>query len=318
MDRDILLKFSDLAHQFISKPAEAEELKAAIGRAFMIKELLAQDALKQVAARIKALPSLPSLYQELVRLLRSEEASVQQVGELIAKDMGMSAKLLKLVNSSYFGLPQQVTSPAKAVALLGLDLTGAMVLASGAFEQFNAIRIKGFSLAQMWDHAMAVAALSKIIAAEAGFGRGKVDAAFMAGLLHDIGKLLIAAHLTDSFVSIIQHMQAKACAMVAAEREILGTTHAALGAYLLGLWGLPDRIIAAAAFHHDLSSEPVPELSSTAIVHLADVFANALFYLSDSRQPLEGLDTAWLERSGIVDKIPAWRVLCADRFQNGH
>jgi putative nucleotidyltransferase with HDIG domain len=315
VDREILLKTSDLAHQFLSKPVEADELKAAIGRAFMVKELLAHVPLKKVAARIKTLPSLPALYQELTQLLKSEDASIQRIGDLIAKDMALSAKLLKMVNSSYFGLPQQVSSPAKAVSLLGLDLAATLVLASGAFDQFNAIRIKGFSLAQMWNHAMAVAAMAKTIAHKAGLKRGETDAAFTAGLLHDIGKLLLAAHLTDQFEAVLHHMQHHGCVMAAAEREILGTTHASIGAYLLGLWGLPERIIAAAAFHHEPAMEQSPGLSATAIVHMADAFAHIAPQLADPLCPPVGLDISFLEKAGVLDQIPAWRVACARVLQ---
>jgi putative nucleotidyltransferase with HDIG domain len=312
VDRDITLKTVDLAHQFLSKPCDDSDLKATIAKAFLMWNLLAQDSLKKVVARIDALPSLPSLYVELVEALKAENSSVQQVADIVSKDLELTAKLLKLVNSSFFGLPQRVAHPAKAVSFLGLDLVQSIVLASSAFEKFNHLALKGFSIAQLWDHAIQTAVLAKAIAQEADLARADVDTAFMAGLLHDIGKLLIASNLPEEFRAIIEQMRVCRSSMAAAEKQLLGTTHAAIGAYLLGLWGLPDAIIDAVAYHHQPGANSGDRLGITGIVHVADGFGNAVRDAHDLAGAIpDDLDWAYLDRIGCAAKITQWQRLCS-------
>jgi len=319
VDRDITLQTVDLAHQFLAKPCEDDDLKRTISKAFLMRDLLAHQPLKQLAARIDSLPSLPTLYAELVEALKSEDSSVQQIGDIISKDPGLTTKILKMVNSSFFGLLQRVSNPAKAVSLLGLDLVQTIVLASGTFEKFNKLKLKGVSIERMWDHAMATALLAKTIAQEACLDRADVDTAFMAGLLHDIGKLLIAANMPDEYRSVTDHMSANGCSMASSENQMIGTTHAAIGAYLLGLWGLPDPIIEAVALHHDPGSASAKRIGASAIAHIADAFANAGCHLGDSgdlRKDLDGLDWAFIEQLGLMDKIPNWQILCSRKVGN--
>ena len=319
VDRDITLQTVDLAHQFLAKPCEDDDLKRTISKAFLMRDLLAHEPLKQLAARIDSLPSLPALYAELVEALESEDSSVQQIGDIISKDPGLTAKILKMVNSSFFGLLQRVSNPAKAVSLLGLDLVQTIVLASGTFEKFNRMKLKGVSIERMWDHAMATALLAKTIAQEVRLDRTEMDTAFMSGLLHDIGKLLIAANMPDDFRSVMDHMRANGCSMATSENQIIGTTHAAIGAYLLGLWGLPDPIIEAVALHHNPGSASTERIGAFAVTHIADAFANAGCHLGDSgalTKELDGLDWPFIERVGLKDTIPALQILCSQKVGN--
>jgi len=309
--REVVLKSVDLAHQYLSKPCEDEALKATIERAFMMKALLDQEALKEVVSQIDSLPTLPALYIELVEELKSEDASIEKIGHIISKDMGLTAKILKMVNSSFFGLRQQVTNPAKAVVLLGLDLIEAIVLTSGTFNKFKNLKYPGFSLEEMWEHAMLTAAFAKIIARQGGLDSKAADTAFMAGVLHDIGRLLIAAHLPDSFAEINRRMELAAISTTAAEVEVIGTTHAAIGAYLLGLWGLPDAILDAAAFHHTPHKKPPTSLHSTMIVHVANALADCGQDIHDSQKIIDDLDYEYLQEAGFLEQLPNWRIECA-------
>lgn len=312
VDQSVILESVDLAHQFLSKPCDDRQLKTTITRAFLVKGLLAQESLKKVVASIGSLPSLPALYTELLNELQSDDPSISKIGETIAKDIGFTAKLLKTVNSSFFGLAQRITHPTKAVALLGLDLVQSIILASGTFERFQNIKIKGFSLEQLWDHAMTTAVLSRAIAREAGRDRKDIETAFMAGILHDVGKLLVAAHLPEQFKAIVNQIQTQEQAMADAETAVLGTTHAPIGAYLLGLWGLPDAIIEATAFHHTPSNASINGLNSAGLVHIANAFAHNSAALGDSQSPIAGLDYHYLEAIGQTGHLQQWRHICND------
>ena len=310
-NQDVILKSVDLAHQYLAKPCEDDALKSTINRAFMMKHLLDHRALKEIVSQIDSLPTLPAIYVELVEELRSEDASIEKIGEVISKDIGLTAKILKMVNSSFFGLRQHITSPSKAVSMLGLDLIKAIVLTSGTFDKFKNLKFPGFSLEQMWEHAMLTGAFSKSIAREGGLDRKGSDAAFMAGLLHDIGKLLIAAYLPDSYRVINKLIQEKPLSMAQAETVVLGTTHAGVGAYLLGLWGLPDAILDAAAFHHDPIQGSGNGLTSTAIVHVANAMAGSGQNIHQSKSVIDGLDYDYIKEIGILSDLEAWRSICA-------
>jgi putative nucleotidyltransferase with HDIG domain len=310
-NQDVILESVDLAHQYLSKPCEDEALKATINRAFMMKELLKHRALKEIVSQIDSLPTLPAIYVELVDELESEDASIEKIGDVISKDIGLTVKILKMVNSSFFGLRQQITSPAKAVSLLGLDLIKAIVLTHGTFDKFKNLKYPGLSLEKMWEHAMITGALAKIIAKEGGQDRKASDTAFMAGLLHDIGRLLIAAYLPDSYRVIAKRIEEKSIPMAEAETEIIGTTHAAVGAYLIGLWGLPDAIIEAAAFHHAPKGK---NLTTAAIVHLANAFAKAGQKVRQHGDIFEDLDYAYLEEANILPNLEDFWAACADHL----
>jgi HD-like signal output (HDOD) protein/CheY-like chemotaxis protein len=311
-DHNIVLQSVDLAHQYLAKPCEDDALKATITKAFMMKKLLDNDAIKQVVSKIDSLPSVPALYMELVQELESEDASISRVGDIIAKDMGLTVKLLKLVNSSFFGLPQRVTNPAKAVSLLGTEIVKAVVLTSGTFEKFKKLKFTGFSMDRMWEHAFTCAVFAKIIAQVKSLDRKQIDTAFMAGLLHDIGILLIAAHLPDEFTRILDLVQERgATTMAEAEMEVIGTSHAAVGAYLLGLWGLPDAIIDAVAYHHTPSQKETQEIHWALITHVANGLALAGPGLATPDAVVDGIDYEYLQRSNLLPELRVWKQACA-------
>lgn len=314
--RDVVLKSVDIAHQYLAKPCEDEALKETISRAFMMKSLLDHKALKEIVSQIDALPSLPKIYVELVEQLKSEDASIDRIGDIISKDMGLTVKILKTVNSSFFGLRQKIAAPAKAVSMLGLDLVKAIVLISGAFDKFKNLKYPCFSLEQMWKHAMLTGSLAKIIARTSGLDHKGANTAFMAGLLHDIGKLLIAAYLPDSFAKINRLTSEKAISMAEAEVNVIGTTHAGIGAYLLGLWGLPDVILEATAFHHTPHKKPASRLNTATIVHVADALAECGREILQPDGIIKGLDYEHLERSGFLPSLDEWKVACGDYFVN--
>ena len=309
---EILLKSVDLAHQYLAKPCDHDTLRATITRAFIVKELLDDSALKQVVSKIDSLPSVPALYIELVEELKSEDGSIARVGDIIAKDMGLTAKILKLVNSAFFGLPQHISNPAKAASLLGVDLIKAIVLTHGTFDQFNHLRVPGFSLDELWQHSMSSAACAKIIAQRSGLDQPFAEAAFMSGLLHDIGKLLVAAHIPEKYMRIHRMIEKENVSAAKAEKMILGTTHAAVGAYLLGLWGLPDGIIQATAFHHHPASQPALPINTATITHVANAVVKAGPAIQET---IDAVDSEYLENAGLLSQLSSWHQGCRDYLE---
>jgi len=134
-DKEMILKTVRPAHQYLSKPCDPEKLRSTVARASALRGLLADELLKQLVSQMSTLPSAPSLYNEVMNELRSGEGSVQRVGEIVSKDVGMTAKILQVVNSAFFGVPRHVESPAQAVSLLGLETIKALALSAQVFSQ---------------------------------------------------------------------------------------------------------------------------------------------------------------------------------------
>ena len=163
-DQDLILDCVGSAHQFLSKPCDPEALRATIRRALELEGSVKNDRLQQLVARMAHLPSIPSLYSEIVEKMNDPEAALEDVGVIIAKDPGMTAKILKLVNSAFFGLRREVSNPTDATAFLGLDTIKSLVLSLNAFAQYESVKTEGFSLPALWNHSLATAAAAKRIA----------------------------------------------------------------------------------------------------------------------------------------------------------
>ncbi len=316
-DQDLILKSVRPAHQYLSKPCDTDTLKLTIQRAEALRDHLTTDALRRVVSQTDSLPSVPALYAEIMDELRSPETSLQKIGEIISKDPAMTAKILQLVNSAFFGIPRQISSPAQAVNLLGLDTVKALVLTVGVFSQFDEVRQSRFDIDKLWNHSIRTSAFAKEIAKTGNGEKGLVDSAFMAGMLHDVGKLVFATNLSDSYREVIDLMQNQEISFHGAEHQVMGATHAEVGAYLLGLWGLPDAIIEAVAFHHAPRKFPSDAFSSLTALHIANALEHGKTASSAANNPVSGIDYEYLDRVRMTDRLAEWQEICEKAIQNG-
>jgi HD-like signal output (HDOD) protein len=305
-DQDLILSTVLPAHQYLSKPCDPELLKQTVSRACALRDLLSNAALTLLVSQMESLPSLPSIYMQLMKEVESPDPSIKKIGEIISKDSGMTAKILQMVNSAFFGLRRHISNPGDAVSLLGLDIVKSLVLSIHIFSQFSETRIPGFSPTDLWDHNAAVGALAKNIAKAEKQNAQVVDDSFAAGLLHECGKLILAARLPKEYAQMLALISEENLPVVEAERKIFGAAHPEVGAYLLGLWGLPASIVEAVAFHHSPSECVGESFSPLTAVHVAN-------YLEDERNssPSENvaagvLDTAYLTRLGLEDRMDSW------------
>ena len=239
-----------LAHQYISKPCDAEILKTMIERAFALKTLLKNQKLRQLIIRMEAFPGLPATYARITELLHDPEIPIQSVGKVIAEDIGMTVKILQLVNSAYYGIARRVAGPEEAVVFLGLDTIRALVLTIGLFSGFEESGIPKPMVEDIYRHSLKTGTLAKAIAIKEKMHKDQVEEAFMAGLLHDLGKLVMVHNMPDHYGELLQATLDKNLPIQDTEMKIFGATHEQIGAYLIGLWGLPDSIMEAVAFHH--------------------------------------------------------------------
>jgi len=304
--KEAAVKAVGVVHQFLAKPCDPDKLKRTIDQAFALRELLQDEGLKRTLSQLKSVPSMPALYEELLEELQHPDASIQRIGEIIAHDPGMVAKILQLVNSAFFGLPRQVSSPAQAASLLGADTIKALVLGIDVFSQFKTTTVEGINPESVQKHCTATAVLSKQIAVIDKAGREVADASLMAGFLHDVGKLILVQNLPEQCREVAAYMSEHDVPLSNAERKVLGATHAEVGAYLLGLWGLPDPIVEATAFHHCPGKSFGQSFSPLTAVHVANAFAHE----GAGTDKTEELDLDYLAQLDLADRVSTWRAAC--------
>ena len=293
------------AHQFLSKPCDPTALVSTIERACGLNSHLQDKTLKDITSRLTTLPSLPNIYRELVAEIESDDASIDRIGQRISADLGMTAKVLQLVNSSFFGLPQHVTCPKHAVSLLGLNVIRPLVLTVKVFSQFDDPGIEGFSLERLIQHSVQVAFAAKQIAEAENAAATIIDDSLIAGMLHDVGKLVLAINLPEDYARVMNTAQHESLSVPDAESKVIGATHAEVGAHLLGLWGLPNPIVEAIAFHHHPSCVQSPKFSPLTAVHAA----NCLYGCDDTATDELNLDSDYLDSLELSERIESWREL---------
>ena len=301
-DTQSVMRAVGAAHQYLSKPCDAGILKTTVARAFALKSLLSDERLTRLVGQVDTVPSMPSSYRDLLACLQSPDASLVDAAKIVAKDPAMTVKLLQLVNSAYFGLARQVNSVDRAVNYLGLDTLMSLVLAHGIFSECKPSAVPGVSLERLWSRSLNVAAAARLLAKHARLDAKAQDDAFLAGILQDIGTLLLVAEMSGQYTESLERFRQGGVTRAAVETEIFGASHAEIGAYLIGLWGLPDPIVEAVAFHELPSSGPTPGLSLAGIVHVAERLIDNP--ADSAAAPPADIDNAWL---GSLGNPGAWK-----------
>ena len=307
---ELTIKSVGIAHQYLSKPCDTSVLVTSLARAFSLRKLLDGEQLRAIISSTSSLPSLPSAYNEIMQYLQSPTASVRQVGEIITKDPASSAKVLQLVNSAFFGLGRQISSPADAATLLGLETLKALALTVGVFSQFkiNPAGVANCSIEAIFSHSLAVGTLAKQIAISEGAEESVCNESFLAGLLHDIGKLILAQSMPKKYVQMLALVEQGGVESHIAEQEVFGATHGAVGAYLLGLWGFADNVIEAVAYHHQPGLSPMGEFSALTSIHAACVL-HEMGVDQHQSQSISPVDLDYLQQAGVADRLEAWQAI---------
>lgn len=305
-DQDMIYQSIAATHQYLAKPCPTEVLVATVMRACALRDLLESDSLRRLVTGMQQIPSQPTLYAEIKREAESKTASIRAIGTIISKDMGMTAKILQLVNSAYFGLRSTVSTVEQAVSLLGLDTVQALVLTVHVFSQCPPTHGSRFNMDRLWESSTKTGSLARAIAKAEQAPVLVVDQAYTAGLLHDVGMLVLAANILKQYDAMIEAAHDKGVSLWEMERQELGATHADIGAYLLGLWGLGDPIVEAVAFHHHPSDCVGNTFSPLTAVHVANVLQQELSQQATG-DVLSQIDFTYLDRLHMTDRLPDWR-----------
>ncbi len=263
-DQDQSHRLVSLAHRYLSKPCESKLLEECIDRCLATHSLIQSAELRVRLGALGALPPMPSTFAALQRALADPNVDSIRVAAIIQKDPSISAKVLQVCNSAFFRLPRRVASIPQAVSYLGLSTVRSMVLMAELFKPDKRLSA-GVDLEQLQRHALNIAAIARIIAADHPWA----EDAFLAGLLHDVGFLLLARQDRDGMRRALEAASA-GMPLAQAEQQHIGISHGVAGAYLLGLWGLPYEIVETVA-HHEILAQVAPGrfdvLSAVGIAH---------------------------------------------------
>jgi len=310
-DSALIMKSVGPTHQYLAKPCEPEVLKRTIERAYALSELVGSDTLRHIVSGLGELPSLPSAYQEIVTCLQDPDASLVEIGGIIGQDVGMTVKTLQLVNSSFFGIANPLVSIEQAVSFLGLDTIGTLVLGHGIFSRYRELDTRGFDIEALWRSSARCAAIARIVAQREEISPKAPEEAFLAGMLHDVGKLVLAAEKPEEYAEVLHRVGGQSACAGDVEFELLGATHGDVGAYLVGLWGLPDTIVEAVAYHETPSRCHGNDFGVFGAVHVASQLAMNPG-ATDQTDPSLHVDLEYLQKAGVADRWTDWQTACQE------
>ncbi len=304
-DQDMVERSIAPTHQYLTKPCDEKRLIQALEQAMNAREFISNKVVLAKIARIEQLPVLPRAYTRITEELAKGDPSPKLIGGIVSEDVGLSANILKLVNSAYFGLTRHVASPQQAVIVLGVNVIRSVILSLHVFKCFDSAEEKTFSLSLLWEHCMRTASIARAIARVEGMGKEDADNVYISALLHDVGKLLLDAHCAAEYKDVIREVRENNRCVADVEAEQLGLTHAQVGAYLLGLWGLPLAVVHAVATHHSETPEP-GGLCAADVTHFANVLDHDIFvFNAHYARPQASL--ARLAAIGGPDRLTRWR-----------
>jgi len=307
-DPKLVMRTVPFAHQFLSKPVDTNVLRWTLRRACGLRRLLTNEAIRAAVGASNEMPAAPATYLRLKQLLRDPAVALPEIAGVVERDVGISARILQLVSSAFFGMPRRVTTMSAAINYLGVDTLRTLVLALEIVRMFReGGNIKGFSLDALQRHSFVTAKLAR------GFADDySSDDAFVAGMLHSVGQLILAERVPGAYASVLQQVRTDRRALSDVERSVLGATHAEVAAYLLGLWGLPQRIVEAVMYHEEPWRLDGTRLGLAGAVYLASVLAErpeAPLIAGTLAVPPGHLNSDYLEHVGVLERLPTLRSL---------
>lgn len=305
-----MIKTAAIVHQFLVKPCDPHHMLGLIMRAFELRDQLSDKRIQDILMDVGGVPSVPTVYKEIMKEMQDENVSVQTIAKLIERDAGLASKVLQIVNTSDLGLAQRVTNVVQAVKALGMENIRNLVLMAEVFQPADdSIMPDNFDLDSLWNHCLRVAKYARTIAESESNDAKIAEDSFTAGLLHDIGQIILAMRKSDDFGRAIQESIDEQVPLIEKEKAIIGATHSEIGGLLLELWGLPDPIVEAITFHTDPSMCSNQEaFSALTAIHVANYFCED--QEKDMVVDAQGIDTTHLQLLELTDHMEDWYDIC--------
>jgi HD-like signal output (HDOD) protein len=305
-DRQALFRSIPVTQQFLNKPCDSETLKGAIDRVCTLQDRVHDPEVQSLVGGIESLPASPNIYLELTGALERPQVGLGELAAIVEKDPALTAKVLQLANSAFFGSGQRTSSVKAAVTYLGAELLRVLVLVASVFMRTDKLsRSGGRLLADFQRHSILLAQLMPKFVVD----RKRAELAVVGALLHDVGLMVFATKAPNHAEAMVRRLDASGQSMSDVERELGSPTHSMVGALLLGAWGLPFDLVEVAAYHHvpsEASSHTPADLLMA--VHAAEILVHAI-ESGDADDPTQGIDMVFAERVGLLPKLAEWRSI---------
>jgi HD-like signal output (HDOD) protein len=298
------------SHQILPKPLEPASFKSRIEEG--VTDSSSDQTTSSPATDPGAAPLVPAIYSEVLKALETPGVTNEQVGKLIALDSALTTELLRLTKSAYMGLPRDISEPTQAVESLGLDAVKALVTALRFLAEHSHLKPCYLSIDQIWQHSTNVAQIARDLVLFETEDRALASQALAAGLLHDLGKVVLVTNFADLYGRVYSLARKQPVPVWEIEKEMFGATHGEVGACLVGMWNMPGPIVEATAMHHEPPLGEGEQLTPLAAVHIANVLEHQL-RPSDECRVAPIINTAFLNELGLLQRLPIWRATFANR-----
>lgn len=308
-----LLKSVKHAHQFMSKPCSSETIIETIRRVTELSDILTDESVRTVVAHLDSLPAIPDVYVSISRELESGDPDLKQIGRLVERDAGITATLMKTVNSSFFGFYENILSPVRAVTLLGIEAVKGLVLGVRLLEELDLKKLPGYSVDKLWNHTLQTGYLAKTIASMETSEDLFIESCFIAGMLHDIGKLVFITQMDTLYAPVLDAVRKEGGPIHTFERGGVGVSHAEVGAYLLGLWGFKKEVVQGVYNHHNPQNSG-EGLTTSLVVHVANTLQHELGH-PETEYVYSPINMECLAAQGLEDRVAEWRDACSNQLE---
>jgi len=296
------------AHDTLARGADDARLREELSRAIELQRRLSTPRLQHLLRHVEHLPSAPALWQEFVARAKDPNTTVADLGAIIQRDMGLTARVLAIVNSAKSGLRRRIVDPGEAAAILGLEALQSLVLSVETMRAFDDARLKHFTAESVWLRSWRVACAARAILEVERCDKRLVEEGFLAGLMHDCGELVLANCRADRFEFARTLARRDGLVRQDIEARLFGVDHAHVGAHLMQRFGLPPGVIEAVAFHHQPSLWIEREFSPLTAVHVASCILEDPH--KEGGDGLRELDHAHLAATGRSGRLERWIEAC--------
>ena len=292
------------AHQYLAKPFNASTLSGIVNRSFAARDRIHDKGLQRVVTALRSIPSLPQVHQSLLHALDDGRTASAAVAAMVADDPGLSLKVLHLANSPLFGAGDLVTSQADAVMRLGTDMIAAIVLSQSLFRHYESMKRPEMDVRRVWTHSWETARLAQHICRDQGLRAKAGEEAFLAGLMHEIGRFILIDNFPGPFQAACDAARRAGSPLAAGLQEAFQTSLSQVGAYVLELWGLPEAVVGAIGALHNPGEDQAGGVTLKAALYIADHIASGRF--PPDSFPVEEWKQDYLQSIGCADQIPLW------------